>query len=320
MSKLGSTPTSSAIQDAIRAKREGRSTLPEDIEAIERSLLADIEAFDLDAAERRARHEQSNTVAGLVDPALVYPAIAPEGAHRLPPRPAVQPIEPDVPEAQSPTHGNLLDQLRHRAAARQREQHSATAERNAVNETIDQALRQLFLYLHDFVQQLNILKPDIPRPYALVNDLAIGPLAWQEGFADYRTQSHAAGSMVEQVSCTFRLSGPRTLEIMRDGPAVERFRSQLFDFGLQFTCKEFRNARRHIERAEFLIRSEISVSVRWRADFDHGRIVLETRNLERLGSLSHSLAPQAVDQALLDAFGRLTLGLPSSFRELLRRT
>ena len=51
-----------------------------------------------------------------------------------------------------------------------------------------------------------------------------------------------------------------------------------------------------------------------------GAIVLETRNLERLGSDVHArIRPDAVDQALLDEFGRLVLGLPNRFRELARR-
>src|SRR5574343_1476682 len=69
----------SAISQAIRAKREHKgSSLREDIEALEASLLADIEAFDLDAAERRARREYlANSGAGMVDPTLVFPDIVP---------------------------------------------------------------------------------------------------------------------------------------------------------------------------------------------------------------------------------------------------
>ena len=42
-----------AIGEAIRSKRGGKSSLPEEIAALESSLLADIETFDLDAAVRR---------------------------------------------------------------------------------------------------------------------------------------------------------------------------------------------------------------------------------------------------------------------------
>ena len=311
--------TASAIQEAIRAKRERKNTVSADIEALEASLLADIEAFDLDAAERLARREQNaQSGAGMVDSSLVFPEIASQAAPRV--------SKPDAPvpqpEAKAPVAaagGSLLDELRKQAEIRQRELHSAQTARTVSAEAIDSALKHLFFYLHDFVQQLNIVKPGIPRDYTLVDQLQLRQLGWQEGFADYRTQSQAAGALVELVSLSYRLSSERTLIVERDGPLVDRFRAQLFDFGLPFNCKEFKNARRYVERAEFEIRSEVSGSARWRADFDKGVLMLEMRNVERLGSFVMPVAPKLIDQALLDDFGRLILGQPNRFRELARR-
>ncbi len=181
-------------------------------------------------------------------------------------------------------------------------------------------MKHLFFYLHEFVQQLNVIKPDMPRVYSLVEQFELNRLAWQEGFADYRTQRQSAGALVELVTFSYRLSSPGLLHIERDGPSVERFRATLFDYGLAFSCKEFKNERHYVERAEFEIRGEISVSLRWRADFAKGLITLEARNLERLGSTVYNIRPQFVDQALLDHFGLLVLGQPNQFRELVKRT
>ena len=319
MSHQDKTDPSSAISDAIRAKRERKGGLAEDIASLEASLLADIETFDLDAAERRAQREQNtNSAAGMSDPSLVFPEIAPSSATRRPisKQETTLTVAPTYPAAS----GSLLDQLRHQAERRQRELHTALAERTSTNEAIDQALKHLFFYLHDFVQQLNIVKPAIPRDYPLVEKHVLSQLAWQEGFADYRTQSQSAGALVELVTFSYRLIGAGLPIIERDGPAVERFRTMIFDFGLPFTCKEFKNERSYVERAEFHISSELSVSARWRADFAHGLLILETRNLERLGSIVYSIAPAAIDQALLEGFGRLVLGQPSHFRELAKRS
>ncbi|UCV18951.1 hypothetical protein [Ferribacterium limneticum] len=314
----------SVILEAIRAKRERKTGTGQDIADLEASLIADIEAFDLDAAERRARREYlANSGAGMTDPTLVFPEIAPT-------RPAAKPVqappiqakapEPEAKKESAPELGSsFLDQLRQRAEVRQREIHSALAERTSINEAIDQALKHLFFYLHELVQQLNIIKPDIPRDYPLIEQFELKQLVWQEGFADYRTQSQSAGALVELVTFSYHLNASNTLHIERDGPSVERFRAMLFDFGLPFTYKEFKNERSYVERAEFEIRSDVSVSARWRADFSKGVIVLETRNLERLGSAVYSLRPQVVDQALLDDFGRLILGQPNRFRELAKR-
>ena len=315
-----SAPTS-PILAAIQAKRERRHGTTEEIAELEASLLADIEAFDLDAAERRAMREYlARPTGSMVDATLAFPEVAPsrtkgptDTSAPVPDLPDLPPLAPEAPA------GSLLDQLRHQAATRQREMHTALAQRTQVNEAIDQALKRTFFYLHELVQQLNIVKPDISRHLPLTEDQTLDQLSWQEGFSDYRTQSQSAGALVELVTFTYHLSGERNLHVSRDGPAVERFRTTLFDFGLPFTCKEFKNDRRYVERAEFDIRSDVSVSVRWKADFARGAIVVEARNLERLGSALFTLAPQAIDQALLDEFGRLVLAQPNRFRELIKR-
>ena len=308
----------SAVSEAIRVKRERKTLLAEDIAALETSLLADIEAFDLDAAERRVRREESvNSGAGMIDAALVFPEIVPVGAPRQPT--ASQPKEKTAQPELLLDGSNLLSQLRQQAELRRRELHNALADRTSANEQIDQALKHLFFFMHDFVQQLNIVKPAIPRDFVLLEKYAINQLVWQEGFADYRTQSQSAGALVELVTFSCRLSGNGVPMIEKEGPAIERFRHILFDYGLPFTCKEFKNERSYVERAEFEIGGEVSVSARWRADFSKGVLLLETRNLERLGSALFTIHPQFVDYALLDDFGRLILGQANHFRELVRR-
>lgn len=325
MSDPDQTGPLSAISQAIRAKRERKGPTTHDIEALEAALVADIEAFDLDAAERRARRESlASSGAGMSNSQLVFPDIVPEKPAAASPAPAptsslaVAQAAEEKPQS-AIMQGGLLDQLRRQAEIRQREMHSALAERTAINEAIDQALKHIFFFLHELVQQLNIVKPGIPRDYPLLEQHQLNRLDWQEGFADYRTQSQSAGALVELVTFSYRLNGPGVLTIGRSGPSVERFRTMLFDFGLPFSCKEFKNERQYVEHAEFEIRNDVSVSARWRADFAQGLIILETRNLERLGSTFYTLRPEAVDQALLDDFGHIVLGQPNRFRELSKR-
>lgn len=78
MNKQDSEPKFSAIRDAIHEKRERKPIAVADIDALEASLMADIEAFDLDAAERLARREQAaSEVAGMVNSKLAFPEIVP---------------------------------------------------------------------------------------------------------------------------------------------------------------------------------------------------------------------------------------------------
>ena len=312
---------SSRIMEAIRAKRAPRTGKAGNIEELEAKLIADIESFDLSAAERQAiREQQALREFGGGDPESPFPKIVATGAER---RLDLQ--QGRTSRAMGPAQGaigtsSLLQQLRQQAATRQKEDHEALAERTTVNESIDQTLKYVFFYLHDFVQQVNIVKPPVPRRYAVADDVVFDDLVWQEGFADYRTQAQSAGALVELVSLSFQLASPKDFVVERDALRVDRLRNTLFDFGLQFSCKEFRNARSFVERAEFAIRGHVGVSVRWRADFAKGLIQVESRNLERPGTVTYTLDPAAVDQALLDEFGKLALGLPNVFRELAKRT
>lgn len=78
MSNSEKTGPLSAILEAIRAKRERKTGTGKDIAELEASLLADIDAFDFESAERRARREYlANSGAGMTDRALVFPEIAP---------------------------------------------------------------------------------------------------------------------------------------------------------------------------------------------------------------------------------------------------
>jgi hypothetical protein len=310
---------SSRILDAIRAKRERHTATAGDIEALEASLMADIDAFDLNEAERQARREQlASMQGGMGDASLVFPEIVPTGTVRH-----LEHARKGVDARRDPKRiidgSNLLGQLRHQAELRQRELHSEMAERSASNNALEHALKKLFFFLHDLVQQLNIVKPAVERQYAAAGDVMFSGLVWQEGFADYRTQSQAKGALVELVTLSYQLVSPGSFSIARDETGIEPLRTTLFDYGLQFTCKEFKNERSYVERAEFQISGQVGVSARWKADFANGLLVLESRNLERLGSVIHTIKPEAIDQEFLDEFGRLLLGLSNRFRELAKR-
>lgn len=250
-----------------------------------------------------------------------------EATQRMPTRAPVTPTRPAPSITEAPQtaplpdtgNGSLLDMLRQQAASKQQEAAQESAKRGANTEEISKCLKQVFSYLHDLSQQLNIIKPPVARTYAIQESVVMSDLAWHEGFVDSRSQSEATNAPTKAVLFSCQLKGKKTLMFSRDAHNYERMRTQLFDFGLAFTCEEVRNARRLIERAEFVVRNEVNISLRWQADFDKGEIVLETRNLERLGTMRYTLRPQAVDHPLLEAFGRLLMGQPTNFRELMRR-
>jgi hypothetical protein len=286
------------------------------------ALLADIAAFDIDAARQRVQEIDARHT-GLRRSNTVFPqAEADPGLPRVPTPvdvpPAARPVSPVEPQKSGP--GGLLGQLRAEVASRQQHVSELTREQGAVRAVFDRRLRQVFDYLHELSKQLNYLKPAINRAYFFLdaND-AFRNLTWQEGFTDLRTLSQTEGGGIERVTFSYTLRGPGERVLERPGPGVERLRKMLFDLGLRFECKEIRNRQRELERAVFTVADEILVQMVWRADPDKGAVVLESRNLERLGHAVVSLRPEAIDQGVLDEFGLLLLGRENRFRAHLMR-
>ena len=326
MSDQDAAPSPSIqIAEAIRAKRERRSSqaIQAELDAMEAALLADISNFDLDAAARQVQAEEQRVrTSGLaVEAGLEFPDILAEGVSPPPVPRASQPRSaPDpLPGGFQPAGPGLLDQLRQQAEACQSHRNAEHHHLSLLESRMDQALRQVFAYLHELVQQLNVIRPAIPRGYLVAGSQELQGLVWQQGFADYRSRPQSAGATMESVSFTYRLAGQKGLVMERDGTVAEQFRQALFDLNLNVKVEEFRNERRYLERARFTVQPEVKVNVRWEADLASGSLVVLARNLERLGSARYSMPPEAVNQALLDEFGRMVLGQAHQFPRLLSR-
>ena len=286
------------------------------------ALLADIEAFDIEAARRRVQ-EIDARYRGLNRSSTVFPGVtADPGLPVVPDMPEAEPVSKDpVPEASKKAGpGGLLGQLRDEVADRQRRASEATQEQGAMRATLDSRLRLVFDYLHDLCSQFNYLKPRINRAYFFLDsDDAFRELSWLEGFTDLRSLPQQEGGGIERVTFSYTLKGPGERTLERAGPGVERLRHVLFDLGLRFECRELRNRQRELEQAWFTVADEINVQMVWRADLDRGMVVVESRNLERLGHAVVSLQPESVGEALLDEFGSLVLGRENSFRPYIVR-
>lgn len=312
------------IAEAIRAKRERHSSasVREELEAMEASLLADIESFDLDAMARQVQAEtQQKVVVPVVEPGLVFPDILDDGAMPRVGTTVQSEPKPETEAAPAPSlpSGGLLDMLRQQAEACQHHNDARHHQRTRLETQADLALRQVFSYLHELVQQLNVIKPPVPRHYLVAGSQELQGLGWQQGFCDYRTRPESAGATMESVSFNYRLVGKQGLVLDRDGAVAENFRQSLFDLNLNVKVEEFRNERRYLERARFTVAPEVKVNVRWEADLQQGAILVLARNLDRLGSARYLLAPESINQALLDEFGRMLLGQPHKFLSYLRR-
>jgi hypothetical protein len=212
--------------------------------------------------------------------------------------------------------GGLLGELRRASSVLLSEQEQRQQEILRRKAQFDASLRRIFAFLRELVEQLNILKPDIPRAYPLAESQEFTGLSWQEGHVDYRSSAmHAETTALESVSFTYRLaSSLPPLVVARDGGVSERFRKRLFDEGLVCETKEFRDAGCYLEKVEFLVYPDIKVQTIWRGNLKDGGLYCESRNLERLGRNTWRFAADApMRSGFLDAFGNLVMGMENGF-------
>ncbi|MEY2633016.1 MAG: hypothetical protein RIR00_1670 [Pseudomonadota bacterium] len=308
-------PYPGAAGDAAGSRRADS-----ELAALEASLLADIESFDLDRALAAANAGTARRD-GKDPTAQEFPDILAEGA-QLPAqsaKPGLGSNRPAEEKVIQPPSGGLLDALRQQVAQRQDMAQRHGRNQGLAAEMIDQGLRQLFKYQLDLVQHLNELHPPVSREYHLLSQLEFKQLTWKNGFTDYRSQPLGGSTALSAVFLNYTLTGPGIQRLSREGPGVETLRQNLNQYGLNFKCEEFRNERYLVERASFHIANEIRVTARWEADYVNGEVRLSTRNMTRLGDFEFLVPPDMLDITLFEEFGRMLLGQPNRFPSMLRR-
>ncbi|MDR0736494.1 MAG: hypothetical protein LBF51_06650 [Zoogloeaceae bacterium] len=225
-------------------------------------------------------------------------------------------LEEDVEFSSSLHSGGLLGQLREQAQDVLNQQQARARQNARLAVQVDQSMRYVFAWLHDMTQQLNIIKPEIPRDYLLADEKYLQALAWQEGGVDYRILNSASDlSLMHSVSLNYRLAGEKPdIALMRNAPAAEEFRQRFFDLNLNMLIDEIYDARHALKAIHFRIAQEVRVKVYWEPDYQEEQIVARVCNLERLGNAIYRMPIDAPrNPALMEEFGRMILGAPHQF-------
>jgi hypothetical protein len=202
-----------------------------------------------------------------------------------------------------PAGGGRLEQLRKLAQAKLSEEKKPDS-RDEIEARVSEALRRAYEYLKELAEQLEIVKPSYAKGYAIVGVPEFGDLAWDGGRADLRNRVVSpTKTLCEQVTLNFRISGHKKIRISRESPASDRLKQVLTDNKIEFKAHDERRG-----TTVFEFSCEVKASVVLEAQFDAGRILLKTRNVERYGMLEHHLAPAAVTRESLEEFAGFILG------------
>lgn len=211
-------------------------------------------------------------------------------------------------------NSSLLTKLRQQAEAKLRQSGGEQDQRDSFALQADAALRQIFHYCNDLVQQLNVLRPPVSHQYLLAGTELIRDLVWEGGFVDYRTQVQSAGAQLESVSLSFHANAPRVLQIEREAEVAERFRRALFDANLAFTLSEVRNQERnYVEKVIFNVPVDVRSAVLWQPDAEHNMLKMEIRHVQRFGIREFLVPVSFFDTVRLDEFACFLLGQANQF-------
>ncbi|MFA6311220.1 MAG: hypothetical protein WCV99_02100 [Sterolibacterium sp.] len=299
-------------------------------------LLEDIEKFSQlgppsVAAAAAAPAPRPNPPLAQPAPAATIAAAAGGNASPAsPPQPAARPNPPAPAQAAAATPpappppaaaSSLLANLKKQALLKQQTDTQINALQTEQMLRIHAALGMAYQYLNDLVQQLNILKPPYAKTYAFFGVADFDGMTWQEGRADFRMQEGASDNRYyNQVTLRYRLAADKKFSVVRENPALEKLHKALFDNGIVFTTEEVRNDRNQVEKATFTFPAEVKAGLLLAANYETGKLLLRTRNIERFGIMEYELLPESVNQDALDQVAQLILGENSRVNQLFKRT
>ena len=187
-----------------------------------------------------------------------------------------------------------------------------------INTRVSKAIEKAYWFLKEFNQQLNVVEPPYPKDYALVGAPSFSGLSWKGGRADMRTRELSPTTKVwEMTAMYFTLGADKELRVVRETPLHEKFNQTLVEYKIEFTTKEERNDRGALARTTFIIPCKVVARVELIGNFETGKLLLKTQNIERFGSMTHELSTEAITDEALDELTGFILGESSRLGPLL---
>ena len=212
-----------------------------------------------------------------------------------------------------------LQTLRSRAATRAPADEEA-ARRAELTARTDRSLRAAYQYLAEFAGELNRVTPTSGRPLDMIYLRQAPSTTLSDAFADYRTHKIVDTHICDYVVLRFkaRYSPAATIDLV--GQDIQRCKDYLTGHGVPFELRETRkNDFGQVTHATITLGGLIPCEVTLRADFDAMRIVINVLNIGRIGRARCTLAPEALNDEVVDQLGSYALGLDTEFEKRLGR-
>ncbi|WP_035059584.1 hypothetical protein [Andreprevotia chitinilytica] len=215
----------------------------------------------------------------------------------------------------------LLDELKQQAesTAANHAQEKANYQRNVV--AVDAALRQVFAYLDELVQQLRVIKPTNAHRYHIWGVGEWTMLAFERAAVDMRKKSIDSADWANtlEFAVMWKARAPFSASYGSQSEA-NYLKDKLWNLGLKLEEKIVKNAEAKFQRAIIHIEPHLPTRLRFEADFNTGQIQLTVRNLDGLQEDVVVLEPEQCNTTLCEELAKSLLGRPSKVAELLKRS
>ncbi len=208
---------------------------------------------------------------------------------------------------------SLLEDLKKQAQRLQAEQHAeeehAKQHLEEVRAELVPALATIHEYLRELVDQLTVVRPQIPfsfplRGYALLAGLTQG------GY----TLSHTGDKPLESVRLSFTLSRDKDYHFDVQAPSdIGEWVSAMKDYGVKIDDVHVLEETSMGQKARITVGGQISVFLLFAIDYEHACIVLTVHNYDQLGEKSHRIAPEQVTSRFLDELAKYILRRDNRF-------
>lgn len=301
---------------------DGGQAADEDI----RALMEDIDAS---MADLERRLEESRRPGGRRTPADAgspTPQPAAPAAPRTP-LPEAAPAQAPAPagrtqirsaEAAEEASG-FLAELAQEAEGRLGDGRLGEAERRARNRQIHETLERLFHFLNQFARHANNIGPQIGRAYRLDTRTAYEALRWQGAFADYRKQDLSEKALLAHVGFRVRLVAPAPVVVYCRWDQLDNFKREMHILDLRTVEGHEPVGGLQQEHIEIRLAPDFPMQIRFRGNYEAGRLDVLARNIEGFGIAAFELDPREASQAVFDGIGRFLMFRSDQLPAALRR-
>ena len=202
----------------------------------------------------------------------------------------------------------LLDDLKNEAekkeAAKQREIAELHAQQDYYEQHLHAVMRRAHDYFSELVDTLNKVAPDVRAPYP-ADPNTQEPVGVKHGAYSFRSDEYDKPTKL-LVTCDCELEEPREFYV-KTPAAVSRYAELLDNHKFPYHTRNELDDAHNIVNAHFMLEGPLRVQIRLLASAEHRCLYIDLFNIEAQALRRHKLAPEKLDETLLDRLGRMLL-------------